>query len=157
MHDCFARGVSRVRASCTVPRLRVRPLASHNEDLNSLNSLNSRGSTRTADGPFCSFFSVTENLTPVCVSAIEIVYSAPYNLSVSRCYCCFQWVSLNSLNGFNTPPSSSLLQMLQALHWGPNTRTLTIYIGGQAREHSPYGYPDNDSYFNNPPLQRLHT
>ena len=31
----FARGVSRVRASCTVPRLRVRPLVSHNENLNS--------------------------------------------------------------------------------------------------------------------------
>eukprot|EP00964_Phaeocystis_antarctica_P148581 scaffold115482_cov18-Phaeocystis_antarctica.AAC.1 len=38
VHDCFARGVSRVRASCTVPRLRVRPLASNNEDLNSQNS-----------------------------------------------------------------------------------------------------------------------
>ena len=38
MYDCFAREVSRVRASCTVPRLQVRPLVSHNEDLNSLNS-----------------------------------------------------------------------------------------------------------------------
>ena len=26
VYDCFARGVSRVRASCTVPRLQVRPL-----------------------------------------------------------------------------------------------------------------------------------
>eukprot|EP00964_Phaeocystis_antarctica_P124108 scaffold87801_cov42-Phaeocystis_antarctica.AAC.1 len=39
VYDCFARGVSRVRASCTVPRLQVRPLVSNNEDLNSLNSL----------------------------------------------------------------------------------------------------------------------
>eukprot|EP00964_Phaeocystis_antarctica_P118588 scaffold82375_cov67-Phaeocystis_antarctica.AAC.1 len=38
VYDCFAREVSRVRASCTVPRLQVRPLVSHNEDLNSLNS-----------------------------------------------------------------------------------------------------------------------
>eukprot|EP00964_Phaeocystis_antarctica_P009053 scaffold4897_cov58-Phaeocystis_antarctica.AAC.1 len=29
----FARGVSRVRARCTVPRVQVRPLASNNEDL----------------------------------------------------------------------------------------------------------------------------
>ena len=42
VYDCFARGVSRVRASCTVPRLQVRPLASHNEDLNSLNSLSAQ-------------------------------------------------------------------------------------------------------------------
>ena len=36
VHDCFfARGVSRVRASCSVPRLRVRALVSHNENLNS--------------------------------------------------------------------------------------------------------------------------
>ena len=35
MYDCFARGLSRVRASCTVPRLQVRPLVSNNEDLNS--------------------------------------------------------------------------------------------------------------------------
>ena len=33
--DTLARGGSRARASCTVPRLRVRPLVSHNEDLNS--------------------------------------------------------------------------------------------------------------------------
>ena len=46
MYDCFAGGVSRVRASCTVPRLQVRPLVSHNEDLNSLNSLNSREKAR---------------------------------------------------------------------------------------------------------------
>ena len=38
VYDCFARGVSRVRTSCTAPRLQVRPLASLNEDLNSLNS-----------------------------------------------------------------------------------------------------------------------
>ena len=36
----LARGVSRVRASCSVPRLQVRPLVSNNESLNSLNSLN---------------------------------------------------------------------------------------------------------------------
>ena len=29
---CFPRGVSRVRASCTVPRLQVRALVSNNED-----------------------------------------------------------------------------------------------------------------------------
>eukprot|EP00964_Phaeocystis_antarctica_P002976 scaffold1580_cov58-Phaeocystis_antarctica.AAC.2 len=34
--DTLARGGSRARASCTVPRLRVRPLVSNNEDLNSL-------------------------------------------------------------------------------------------------------------------------
>ena len=38
VYDCFARGVSRVRASCTVPRLQVRLLASNNEDLNSQNT-----------------------------------------------------------------------------------------------------------------------
>ena len=35
VHDCLARGVSRVRASCSVPRLRVRALVSNNENLNS--------------------------------------------------------------------------------------------------------------------------
>ena len=46
VYDCFARGVSRVRASCTVPRLQVRLLASNNEDLNSLNSLNRQETKR---------------------------------------------------------------------------------------------------------------
>ena len=39
IRDCFARGVSRVRASCTVPRFGFTSLVSHNESLNdSLNS-----------------------------------------------------------------------------------------------------------------------
>ena len=46
VYDCFARGVSRVRASCTVPRLQVRPLVSNNEDLNSQNSLETVGLKR---------------------------------------------------------------------------------------------------------------
>ena len=39
--NTLARGGSRVRATRTVPRLQVRPVVSHNEDLNSLNSLRS--------------------------------------------------------------------------------------------------------------------
>ena len=46
MHGFYARGGSRVRASCTVPRLLVRPLVPHNENLNSLNSLNSESLLR---------------------------------------------------------------------------------------------------------------
>ena len=45
--NTLARGGSRVRATRTVPRLQDRPVVSHNEDLNSLNSLRDHASGST--------------------------------------------------------------------------------------------------------------